>query len=70
MSSNIDFELLMELTKDTNNRIRRVETDLKDVKLRVTNLERGLAGVNSRIDSVESRLDTIENRLGLNETKQ
>lgn len=70
MTDNLNFELLMELTKDTNNRVRKIETDVKDIKLRMTLVERGIAGVNSRIDSVEDRLDTIENRLGLNETKQ
>ena len=70
MTETIDFNLMLELTKDTNNRIRKVETDTKDIKLRMTLVERGQAGIHSRIDSVEQRLDLIENRLGLNETKQ
>ena len=61
---------MMELIKDTNNRVRKTETDIKDIKLRMSLVERGLAGVNSRIDGLEERLDVIETRLGLNETKQ
>ena len=70
MTDNIDFGLMLELLKDTNNRVRKIEGDAKDIKLRMTLVERGQAGIHSRIDSVEERLDTIEARLGLNETKQ
>lgn len=70
MTDDLNFELLMQLTQDTNNRVRKIEEDVKDVKLRMTLVERGQAGIHSRIDSVENRLDTIETRLGLNETKQ
>lgn len=70
MVDNLNFELLMELTKDTNNRVRKIETDVKDIKLRMTLVEQGQAGIHSRIDTVEIRLDDIEKRLGLTETTQ
>ena len=70
MTDDIDFNLMLELAKDTNTRIRKVEGDTKDIKLRMTLVERGQAGIHSRIDSLEDRLDHIESRLGLAETKQ
>lgn len=39
--------------------------DVHLIKVRLTSVEEGLAGVNRRIDQVESRLDRIEKRVGL-----
>ena len=43
----------------------RVIDDVRDIKLRVTNLEEGQAGIQRRLDRVEARLDRIERRLDL-----
>ena len=39
--------------------------DIRDLKLRVTNVEEGLAGVHRRLDRTDARLDRIERRLDL-----
>lgn len=46
-------------------KIDRMTDDLNDIKIRVTNVEEGLAGVNRRLDRSEARLDRIERRLDL-----
>lgn len=46
-------------------KIDRMTDDLNDIKIRVTNVEEGLAGVNRRLDRSEVRLDRIERRLDL-----
>jgi hypothetical protein len=60
---------------DILNGQRRIETtldriadDLADLKLRTTNTEEALAGVNRRIDRMDGRLDRIERRLDLVDT--
>jgi len=52
--------------------LRSIETkldrglaDIHDIKIRVTAVEEGLAGVQRRIDRVDERLDRIERRLDL-----
>jgi hypothetical protein len=46
-------------------KVDRVIDDVRDVKVRVTNLEEGQAGIQRRLDRVEARLDRIERRLAL-----
>jgi hypothetical protein len=46
-------------------KVDRVIDDVRDIKLRVTNLEEGQAGIQRRLDRVEARLDRIERRLDL-----
>jgi hypothetical protein len=46
-------------------KVDRVIDDVRDVKVRVTNLEEGQAGIQRRLDRVEARLDRIERRLDL-----
>ena len=65
-----DFNLMLELAKDTNHRVRRLEEDVRDVKVRMTAVEHGQAGIHSRLDRLEDRIDRIENRIGLSETEQ
>ncbi len=43
----------------------RVTRDVRDLKVRVTNVEDGQAGTRGRPDRVESRLGCIERRLDL-----
>ena len=46
-------------------KVDRVIEDVRDLKVRITNLEEGQAGIHRRLDRVEARLDRIERRLDL-----
>jgi len=46
-------------------KVDRVIEDVRDIKFRVTNLEEGEAGIQSRLDRVDTRPDRIERRLDL-----
>jgi archaellum component FlaC len=46
-------------------KLDRVVEDLRDLKVRATAMEEGLAGVNRRLDRLETRVDRIERRLDL-----
>ena len=46
-------------------KVDRVIDDLRDIKFRVTNLEEGQAGIQSRLDRVDTRPDRIQRRLDL-----
>ena len=46
-------------------RTERMADDLQDLKVRVTSVEEGLAGVNRRLDRLESRMERVERRLEL-----
>lgn len=39
--------------------------DLRDLKIRTTNTEEGLAGINRRLDRLDDRVARIEKRLDL-----
>jgi predicted nucleic acid-binding Zn-ribbon protein len=41
--------------------------DVRELKVRMTGVEEGLAGVNRRIDRAEDRLSRIERRLELSD---
>ncbi len=41
----------------------RVIEDVQDLKIRMTDVEEGLAGVNRRLDRLEMRRDRVERRL-------
>jgi archaellum component FlaC len=58
---------VLEYLRRLDTKMDRVIDDLGDLKLRVTNVEEGLAGVNRRLDRLESRLDRVERRLDLTE---
>jgi len=59
--------LIFEYLRRLDGKLDRVIDDLSDLKIRVTNLEEGLAGVNRRLDRIEVRLDRVERRLDLTE---
>ncbi len=46
-------------------KVDRVIDDVRDLKVRMTSIEEGLAGVNRRLDRMEWRTDRIERRLDL-----
>ena len=46
-------------------KLDRVIDEMRDVKVRLTAVEEGLAGVNRRLDRLEIRVERIERRLDL-----
>ena len=59
--------LVLTLLRKIDQRTERMADDLQDLKVRVTSVEEGLAGVNRRLDRVELRIDRIEPRLELSD---
>lgn len=60
--------LVLVYLRRIDEKVDRVIDDVRDLKLRVTNLEEGQAGIHRRLDRVELRLERIERRLDLVET--
>ena len=63
---------VLEMLRQLDAKMDRVNDDIADLKRRVTALEegqaalaQGLAGVNRRLDRLEARVDRIEHRLDL-----
>ena len=59
--------IVLAILRKIDQRTERMSDDLQDLKVRVTSVEEGLAGVNRRLDRVEGRLDRIERRLELSD---
>ena len=57
--------VVLVLLRKIDERTERMADDLQDLKVRVTSVEEGLAGVNRRLDRLESRVERIEPRLEL-----
>ena len=55
--------IVLSILRKIDQRTERMADDLQDLKVRVTSVEEGLAGVNRRLDRVEMRIDHIERRL-------
>jgi archaellum component FlaC len=64
MAGEPDNVVLVLLCK-IDERTERIAEDLQDLKVRVTSVEEGLAGVNRRLDRIEGRVERIERRLEL-----
>lgn len=65
-------DLVLPMLHQIQGRLTRIEerldllvADTQDVKVRVTHVEEGLAGVNRRLDRIEQRVERIERRLDL-----
>jgi len=56
---------VLVLLRRIDERTERMADDLQDLKVRVTSVEEGLAGVNRRLDRLESRMERVERRLEL-----
>ena len=54
-----------ERTTRMDIKLDRVVDDVQDLKMRMTHVEEGLAGINRRLDRMEVRVDHIEKRLEL-----
>ncbi|RJF67330.1 hypothetical protein [Rhodopseudomonas palustris] len=59
--------LVLTYLRRLDGKIDRVLDDVQDLKVRMTAVEEGLAGVNRRLDRLEVRVDRIERRLELSE---
>ena len=57
--------LMLVFLRRIDEKLDRVIEDVRDLKIRVTNVEEGLAGVHRRLDRTDARLDRIERRLDL-----
>ena len=57
--------LILLYLRRIDGKVDRLADDMHDVKVRLTAVEEGLAGVQRRIDRLESRVDRIERRLDL-----
>jgi archaellum component FlaC len=57
--------LVLEHLRAIRSTVERMAEDVHDLKVRMTNVEEGLAGVNRRLDRLELRVERIEKRLGL-----
>jgi archaellum component FlaC len=57
--------VVLILLRRIDERTERMSDDLQDLKIRMTSVEEGLAGVNRRLDRLDGRVDRIERRLEL-----
>jgi archaellum component FlaC len=57
--------MTLVLLRKIDERTERMAGDLQDLKVRVTAVEEGIAGVNRRLDRLEGRVERIERRLEL-----
>ncbi len=57
--------VVLVMLRRIDQRTERMADDLQDLKVRMTAVEEGLAGVNRRIDRLDQRVDRIERRLEL-----
>ncbi|MGH6846411.1 MAG: hypothetical protein ACREC0_02910 [Methylocella sp.] len=57
--------LVLVYLRRIDEKVDRVIDDVRDLKVRITNLEEGQAGIHRRLDRIEARLDRIERRLDL-----
>jgi len=57
--------VVLVLLRKIDERTAWMADDLQDLKVRVTSVEEGLAGVNRRLDRLDTRVDRIERRLEL-----
>jgi archaellum component FlaC len=59
--------LILVLLRKIDERTARITDDLQDLKVRVTAIEEGLAGIHRRLDRLDTRVERIERRLELTE---
>ena len=57
--------LVMQLLRRMDAKLDRVIDDVHDLKVRVSAVEEGLAGVHRRLDRLDVRVDRIERRFDL-----
>jgi archaellum component FlaC len=57
--------IVLQYLRRFDTKLDRVVDEMLDVKVRLTAVEEGLAGVNRRLDRIEVRVERIERRLDL-----
>ena len=57
--------LVLTLLRRVDSKLDRVIDDVQDLKVRMTAVEEGLAGVNRCLDRIEIRVESFERRLDL-----
>ena len=57
--------LILTLLRRMDSKLDRVIDDVQDLKIRMTAVEEGLAGVNRRLDRIEVRVERVERKLDL-----
>ena len=57
--------IILVMLRRIDARLERLVDDVQDLKIRMTHVVEGWAGVNRRLDRLEVRVDRIEKRLGL-----
>jgi archaellum component FlaC len=57
--------IILQYLRRFDTKLDRVVDEMLDVKVRLTAVEEGLAGVNPRLDRLEVRVERIERRLDL-----
>lgn len=57
--------ILLQYMRRFDEKLDRVVDEMLDIKIRLTAVEEGLAGVNRRLDRLEQRIERIERRLDL-----
>ena len=62
--------LVLQYLRRIDERVSKTAEDVADLKVRVTNIEEGMAVINRRIDRIEQRLDRSERRLDLVDVHQ
>lgn len=58
-------DLVLEHLRAIRSDFAMFRDDVRDIKIRMTGVEEGLAGVNRRLDRIEDRVKHIETRLDL-----
>ena len=57
--------ILLQYMRRFDEKLDRVIDEMLDVKVRMTAVDEGLAGINRRLDRLELRVERIERRLDL-----
>ena len=60
--------LVLVYLRRIDEKLDRLIDDVQDLKVRVTALEEGQAGINRRLDRLELRVERIERRLDMVDT--
>ena len=55
----------LRILRRIDTELNRLIDDVHDLKVRITSVEEGLAGINRRLDRLEMRVERIERRLDL-----
>lgn len=57
--------ITLRILRRMDEKLDLIAADVQDLKVRATNIEEGLAGVNRRLDRLDERVARIERRLDL-----